>query len=823
MFSMNWNYLIIALIVILLVPYIPCTHAKNEKISSDLDITNSASQKVIIHYTAVPTIDNQNIIKGKKGKVHRTFTVKPLKNIFAAEIPGDQIELLVAADSSIKSIDPDYEVHALLSQSVPLITVPEVWSTYSATGKGIKVAVLDTGISDHPALTVQQHLSFNGESVGDFHGHGTHVAGIIASHDSAYKGVAPDVELYDLKVLNQYGLGSLSDILAAMEWAVAHDIDVMSMSFGAWIYCDGQDIMSQMVDYAETMGVHSVVAAGNSGPSSYSIESPGCARHAITVGSTSKSDTIAYTSSRGPTDDGRQKPDIVAPGVSITSLWNNGGFNTISGTSMATPHITGAVALLLQDQGAMTRSQIIDALGSTAKNLGYDGNTQGAGRIAVYNAFQKLHPTPIDNPPVISQIIVSPLIASSSVQISFDVSESATVAVTVNEKSATFVSLTGLHYIYTYPVSSADTQGTATINIRATDSAGQTGTATSTDLIIDTQSPTNAAVAINNDATTTSTPAVVLTLYATDATTNVATMALSNDGTTYGTQESYTTSKQWILSEGYGQKTVYTTFFDKAGNSAVASDTIEYTSSSECSVDSDCASGETCESGICIPNNEDEQYIKLKEKLDKQYEQKLAELNDWYKKRLEELTEKYQTPETPEPTPEPIPEPEPTPEPTPEPEQPTQTTFGPIKYYEAPQTWQFTVPSGASKVEVVTYAANNPSRLDAYGGWTAYLKINGIEMWENTPTTTTDYTTGQTYPVNAGYGLGKWVDVTKYVTSGTNSLTYYHFNEGDGLGIIVKITPSTSTGASITGFAIFPFLQKSNPCGEDTVLCIAFP
>lgn len=289
----------------------------------------------------------------------------------------------------------DKPVQLFLDQSVPLIGVPQLWQQ-GITGAGIKVAIVDTGIdTTHPDLVgrVIAFKDFVNEGLKDYHGHGTHVSGIVggtgAASQGRFKGVAPDCLFIAAKVLGFNGYGESSGVIAGIEWAVQQGAQVINLSLGSAGPCDGTDAESVASDAAVNAGTVMCVAAGNSGPSGNTIASPACARLVITVGATDKSDQIAEFSSRGPTEDGRLKPDICFPGVNITScraestyLGNqiNQFYTTASGTSMATPHATGSVALLLQQNPGATPQQIKDALMGTAKNLGLDPNTQGAGR-----------------------------------------------------------------------------------------------------------------------------------------------------------------------------------------------------------------------------------------------------------------------------------------------------------------------------------------------------------------------------------------------------------------------------------------------------------
>ena len=318
----------------------------------------------------------------------------------------------LAALPGVKRIFPDRRVHAMLEQSVPLIGAPQVWNMVDGngqpvTGQGITVAVIDTGVDyTHPDLggclgagcKVIGGYDFVNRDADpmDDNGHGTHCAGIIAA-SGTITGVAPGARLLAYKVLNDKGWGNNSDIIAALERATDPDgnpntddaADVISMSLGG--EGDPDDPTSQAVDAAVAAGSVVVVAAGNAGPSYRTISSPAVARRALAVGASDKADAIAEFSSRGPVPgEWAIKPDVLAPGVAIRStvpltgaLGNPDRYRELSGTSMATPHVAGAAALLRQLHPTWTPEQIKANLMNTARDLGLDPYVQGAGRIRV--------------------------------------------------------------------------------------------------------------------------------------------------------------------------------------------------------------------------------------------------------------------------------------------------------------------------------------------------------------------------------------------------------------------------------------------------------
>ncbi|TXS34054.1 peptidase S8 [Streptomyces sp. ms191] len=299
----------------------------------------------------------------------------------------------------------DGRVKANLKESVPLIGAPEAWAA-GYTGKGVKVAVLDTGIdANHPdfAGLIDGTASFvPGEGITDVNGHGTHVAGTIVGSGAASggdnKGVAPGADLYVGKVLGgAEGYGQDSWVMAGMQWAAESGADVVNMSLGDSYPTDGSDPMSQTVDALSAQyGTLFVIAAGNAGPES--ISAPGAAAAALTVAATDKQDRLASFSSTGPLAySGGMKPDIAAPGVDITAArsqeMTDGGqglYRTISGTSMATPHVVGAAAILAQQHPDWAGAQLKEHLMSTAKGLdsGYSPYEVGTGRLDVAAAVR---------------------------------------------------------------------------------------------------------------------------------------------------------------------------------------------------------------------------------------------------------------------------------------------------------------------------------------------------------------------------------------------------------------------------------------------------
>lgn len=312
-------------------------------------------------------------------------------------------------------LDRDYrEVEELdgsaFTYGLEKIGVPELRGKHSdLTGKGVTVGIIDTGLdASHPEFKGKEVLfkDFlnNKTEPYDDNGHGTHVAGTISGIGAGGTqiGIAPAVKLVIGKVFTASGSGSLSAILRAMEWIAdpsgkeangKNRPQVVNNSWGGGM---GEDVKDDPFYQATLTWVQLEIfpcfAAGNSGPSASTVGSPGGLPPAFAVGATDSEDEAASFSSRGPvslTVDGKKlnyvKPDVAAPGVKVLSSMPGGKYGTMSGTSMATPHTTGAIALLYQAKPGLKIAQVREILSKTAQHLGEDGknNTFGAGRINV--------------------------------------------------------------------------------------------------------------------------------------------------------------------------------------------------------------------------------------------------------------------------------------------------------------------------------------------------------------------------------------------------------------------------------------------------------
>ena len=265
----------------------------------------------------------------------------------------------------------------------------------SYTGKGVGVAVLDTGIFPH--MDFRNRIRAFADFVAyksmpyDDNGHGTHVAGILAGDGTAsmgkYKGVAPGCGLTALKVLDRFGNGSREQVLRAFRWILAHReqyrIRIVNISVGTTCRSvSDQDVLIQGVEKLWDEGLVVVAAAGNQGPKPGSVTAPGSSRKVITVGSSDMLTGRSAVSGCGPTAECVCKPDLVAPGNHIVSC-APGTANTYgvkSGTSMSTPLVSGAIALMLEKDPLLTNVEIKMLLRESTDDMGLPRNRQGWGK-----------------------------------------------------------------------------------------------------------------------------------------------------------------------------------------------------------------------------------------------------------------------------------------------------------------------------------------------------------------------------------------------------------------------------------------------------------
>ncbi len=328
--------------------------------------------KLLIGFKEKPGLPEQALVNGMGGKIKYTYH---LVDAMAASLPQQAIDAL-QKNPNVRYVEPDGLVQALdgeldNSWGVKRIGAGLVHDSLNK-GTGVKVAVIDTGMDyNHPDLNSNYWGGYdfvNDDSDPmDDNGHGTHVAGTIAALDDGMGvvGVAPEAHLYALKVLSSSGSGSYSDVIAALQWCVDNGIQVTNNSYGSSVDA-GISVKKAFDNAYYNYGIINVSSAGNSGDSSGSgdtVTYPARYDSVIAVAATNQRDQRASWSSTGP------GLEISAPGLSIYSTLIGGGYGTKSGTSMASPHVAGTVALMIAAGVSDVRGQ----LQSTADDLGATG------------------------------------------------------------------------------------------------------------------------------------------------------------------------------------------------------------------------------------------------------------------------------------------------------------------------------------------------------------------------------------------------------------------------------------------------------------------
>lgn len=326
---------------------------------------------------------DKDVVKAHGGKVLKEFDfIKAL----VVELPVQAADAL-SKNPNVSYVEPDYEAHAI-AQTTPWgitkVNAPQVQAA-GVTGTGVKVAIVDTGIlTSHQDLSVAGGYSTFGGSYVDDNGHGTHVAGTVAALNNTLGviGVAPNATLYAVKVLNSSGSGSYSGIIDGINWAINNRMDIINMSLGG---STGSTALEDACNAAYNSGILVVAAAGNEGTKRGNNDTLGYpAKYAsvMAVGSVNSSNTRSSFSSTG-TD-----LEIMAPGESIQSTYYNGGYATMSGTSMASPHVAGVAALIMAANPNLTNAQVRDILNTTANDTWNDPFKYGNGLIDAYAAYQ---------------------------------------------------------------------------------------------------------------------------------------------------------------------------------------------------------------------------------------------------------------------------------------------------------------------------------------------------------------------------------------------------------------------------------------------------
>ncbi len=354
---------------------------------------SEAAKDEIISHAGGAKLKNLDLIGAKAVWVpNRSAAAKLAASPGVVRVDDDVVVEALVREGSVKVKGASPQPVEVLPWGIDRIDAELVWP--SNTADPIRVGIIDTGISNtHPDLlanvkggvnTINSRKGWN-----DDNGHGSHVAGIVAALNNkiGVVGVGPAIDLYAIKVLGANGSGYLSDVIEGIQWAMANNVRVINMSLGA-----GSDVQSfhDAVIAAKKAGIVVVAAAGNSGGA---VLFPAAYPEVIAVSATDQTNTIASWSSRGP------EVDLAAPGVSIYSTYKGTGYATLSGTSMAAPHVAGSAALVLNtpvgaydanQNGKWDPDEVQKKLQDRSINLGDAGfdNLYGWGLVNVYNAVQ---------------------------------------------------------------------------------------------------------------------------------------------------------------------------------------------------------------------------------------------------------------------------------------------------------------------------------------------------------------------------------------------------------------------------------------------------
>lgn len=342
----------------------------------------------------------------------------PLINAYAVEVESGELEEMARSDL-VEYISDDARMTSLLNIAAQEVGA-RIANDTGYTGKGVGIAILDTGIYPHQDLVRPKNriVAFkdfinNRQTPYDDNGHGTFVAGVAAGNGylsgGKYRGIAPDASLIGVKVMDENGSGDSSDIIAGMQWVVnnkdKYNIRVLSVSLGAKPGSVTKfDPLAVAVDAVWDKGIVVVVAAGNSGPRQNTITTPGISSKVITVGAVDDKRTIEYEddkmadfSSRGPVNRRLIKPDLVAPGVNISSLATNKEYRgtrleemsepyrNMSGTSVSTPIVSGAAALMLSMNDKLTPDEIKKKFMKNTYKMKVSEYAQGSGILDISN------------------------------------------------------------------------------------------------------------------------------------------------------------------------------------------------------------------------------------------------------------------------------------------------------------------------------------------------------------------------------------------------------------------------------------------------------
>lgn len=366
----------------------------------------------------IELIIEDNLNKEQEFLIKKFANIKyklPIINSLVIEIKEEDF-------NSIKELDFIKQIYENVSVTMQMNVARKVVNAHIAqekgyTGNGIGIAILDTGISPindfiYPKNRIVAFKDFvnNKKLPYDDNGHGTHVSGIACGNglnsNGKYKGIAPESNLISVKVLNEEGKGNAGDVLAGLQWVIdnkdLYNIKIINLSIGT-NNTSTKDPLVKAVEKAWDMGIVVTIAAGNNGPKKSTISSPAISKKVITIGASDDhqkakfwGNTLINFSGRGPTLECVVKPDVIAPGVNIISCLSNNiskqnndieivdkDYFSLSGTSMATPIVTGGIALLLQKYENLKPDDVKLMLKRCCNSLSLPKNQQGWGLIDI--------------------------------------------------------------------------------------------------------------------------------------------------------------------------------------------------------------------------------------------------------------------------------------------------------------------------------------------------------------------------------------------------------------------------------------------------------
>lgn len=394
----------------------------NSKIYNEFE--KSEKVRVIVNLKQIYNGPGQNSIKSSSDKkiLQNISKISDRGKYFSALVSKDELKIMENSDA-VEFIEKEREIRALLQNTTRIVNATASWnlqvSGLNLTGLGKTVCILDSGVnSSHSDLTGRVIAEYcycslkegsntyccpgnlnEGNDASDNNGHGTHVSGIVAA-SGGINGVAKGANIIMIKILNSSGSGTTSDLISGLDWCInnasKYNITAISLSLGDGVqytdYCDDGDLTNQKINSAFGKNISVVVATGNDYWND-GIEWPACLQNATPVSSTDKTDAIASYADRN------WMVKLFAPGgistnsgTKINSTWKTGGYNGNQGTSMATPHVSGAIAIISEylnlTNRTRTPSQIEDILYTTGKNFTENGNNYS--RIDIYNALLSL-------------------------------------------------------------------------------------------------------------------------------------------------------------------------------------------------------------------------------------------------------------------------------------------------------------------------------------------------------------------------------------------------------------------------------------------------